>query len=353
MDRLSRMLAAAQGMGGGGGAQQDGNVVDNSETVYISSLALLKMLRHGRAGVPMEVMGLMLGEFVDDYTVRVVDVFAMPQSGTGVSVEAVDPVFQTKMMDMLRQTGRPETVVGWYHSHPGFGCWLSSVDINTQQSFEQLTPRAVAVVIDPIQSVKGKVVIDAFRLINPQTLMLGQEPRQTTSNVGHLNKPSIQALIHGLNRHYYSIAVGYLKGRGGASGNGASTTAGASSQVGGEEAMLMNLHKSVWTEALEMPDFKSEGDRTLEKLNKLVSLAEGYEKRVKEETELTKDQLRTRYVGKVDPKKHIETLGQDLLEDNIVSVSRQMIDKEAAVPSACRIEAVDDDADTMAVDQTA
>jgi 26S proteasome regulatory subunit N11 len=54
----------------------------------------------------MEVMGLMLGEFVDDFTVRVVDVFAMPQSGTGVSVEAVDPVFQTKMMDMLRQTGR-------------------------------------------------------------------------------------------------------------------------------------------------------------------------------------------------------------------------------------------------------
>ena len=26
------------------------------------------MLKHGRAGVPMEVMGLMLGEFIDDYT---------------------------------------------------------------------------------------------------------------------------------------------------------------------------------------------------------------------------------------------------------------------------------------------
>ena len=60
----------------------------------------------GRAGVPMEVMGLMLGEFVDEYTVRVVDVFAMPQSGTGVSVEAVDHVFQTNMLDMLKQTGR-------------------------------------------------------------------------------------------------------------------------------------------------------------------------------------------------------------------------------------------------------
>jgi 26S proteasome regulatory subunit N11 len=27
-------------------------------------------------------MGLMLGEFVDEYTINVIDVFAMPQSGT-------------------------------------------------------------------------------------------------------------------------------------------------------------------------------------------------------------------------------------------------------------------------------
>ena len=54
---------------------------------------------------------------------------------------------------------------------------------------------SVAVVIDPIQSVKGKVVIDAFRTINPQMIMLGQEPRQTTSNLGHLQKPSIQGQL--------------------------------------------------------------------------------------------------------------------------------------------------------------
>lgn len=315
MERFRSMLNGGGMSLGQAPGTDNTNLIDNSETVYISSLALLKMLRHGRAGVPMEVMGLMLGEFVDDFTVRVVDVFAMPQSGTGVSVEAVDPVFQMKMMDMLRQTGRPEAVVGWYHSHPGFGCWLSSVDINTQQSFEQLTPRAVAVVVDPIQSVKGKVVIDAFRLINPQSLMLGQEPRQSTSNLGHLNKPSIQALIHGLNRHYYSIGINYRK-------------------TALEENMLMNLHKHVWTEALQMEDFRTEGQRNKERLERLVSLAEGYEKRVKEETELTKDQLKTRYVGKLDPKKHLEDVGQQLIEDNIVAVSRQMIDKEATMAKA-------------------
>lgn len=96
----------------------------------------------------------------------------------------------------------------------------------------------------------------------------------------------------------------------------------------------MNLHKHVWTEALLMDDFRDEGVRNTDRLQKLVSLAEGYEKRVKEETELTKEQLKTRYVGKVDPKKHLEDVGQHLIEDNIVSVSRQMIDKEASVPKS-------------------
>jgi 26S proteasome regulatory subunit N11 len=215
---------------------------------------------------------------------------------------------------VLTMALRSETVVGWYHSHPGFGCWLSSVDINTQQSFEQLTPRAVAVVIDPIQSVKGKVVIDAFRLINPQAYVLGQEARQTTSNLGHLNKPSIQALIHGLNRHYYSIAINYRK-----------TLL--------EENMLMNLHKTVWTDSLTMKDFKASAQENQDRLQRMVVLAEQYEKRVKEENELTKDQLKTRYVGKVDPKKHLEELGKTGIEENIVSALVEMVDKEASIAS--------------------
>ena len=67
--------------------------------------------------ISSQVMGLMLGEFIDEYTVRVVDVFSMPQSGNSVSVEAVDPVFQTNMLDMLKQTGRPEMVRHILHGH--------------------------------------------------------------------------------------------------------------------------------------------------------------------------------------------------------------------------------------------
>ncbi|CAO3664073.1 unnamed protein product [Rhizopus microsporus] len=299
MERLQRLFGfAAAGLGQGMQPGMDTPTVDNAEMVYISSLALLKMLKHGRAGVPMEVMGLMLGEFVDDYTVRVIDVFAMPQSGTGVS---------TKMLDMLKQTGRPEMVVGWYHSHPGFGCWLSSVDINTQQSFEQLNPRAVAVVVDPIQSVKGKVVIDAFRLINPQTVMLGQEPRQTTSNIGHLNKPSIQALIHGLNRHYYSIAINYRKNE-------------------LEEKMLLNLHKKDWTHGLTLENFTEHTEMNEKSVASMLTLAEAYNKSVQEELTMTPEQLKTRHVGKQDPKRHLEDKVEAVMGNNIVMALGTMID---------------------------
>jgi len=296
MDRLQRLFGIP---GMGQASNPDAPVMDTAEKVHISSLSLLKMLKHGRAGVPMEVMGLMLGEFVDEYTIVCIDVFAMPQSGTGVSVEAVDPVFQTNMLDMLKQTGRPEMVVGWYHSHPGFGCWLSGVDINTQQSFEALNERAVAVVVDPIQSVKGKVVIDCFRLINPQLMMLGQEPRQTTSNIGHLRKPSIQALIHGLNRHYYSIAIDYRKNR-------------------LEEQMLMNLHKDSWNNGMSLQKFEDNAQKNAETVKAMVKLTKQYNERVKEEEEKTAEELVVSNVGKIDPKRHLENDVYELMASNTV-----------------------------------
>lgn len=51
----------------------------------------------GRAGVPIEVMGMMLGEFADDLTIYVTDVFPMPQLGTAASVETLDEKYQSEL----------------------------------------------------------------------------------------------------------------------------------------------------------------------------------------------------------------------------------------------------------------
>jgi 26S proteasome regulatory subunit N11 len=164
------------------------------------------------------------------------------------------------------------------------------------QSFEQLNPRAVAVVVDPIQSVKGKVVIDAFRLINPQSLILGQEPRQVTSNIGHLSKPSIQALIHGLNRHYYSIAINYRKNDLEQkvlfyflglhvifSGLLKSFTPFDElifplSPSSFTPQMLMNLNKKSWDKGLKLQDFKEHETRNEKAVSEMLALAKLYNK---------------------------------------------------------------------------
>jgi len=237
----------------------------------------------------------------------VVDVFSMPQSGNSVTVEAVDPVFQTKMLDMLKQTGRPEVVVGWYHSHPGFGCWFSSTDINTQQSFEQLNSRAVGVVIDPIQSVKGKVVIDCFRLINPQLLIIGQEPRQTTSILGHLQKPSLTAIIHGLNRHYYSINITYRKND-------------------LEQKMLLNLHKRKWLAGLELNDFTEHAKTNTETVESVTELTRKYKDLIEDELKYSEAELVVKNVGKVDPKKGLSKDVDTLLTTNILQCLGSMLD---------------------------
>jgi len=210
----------------------------------------------------------------------------------------------------LKSTGRPEMVVGWYHSHPGFGCWLSSVDIQTQQAFEQLTSRAVAVVVDPIQSVKGKVVIDAFRLIQTTTMMIGIEARQTTSNLGHINKPSIQALIHGLGRHYYSLSV-------------------ATKRTPLEQSMLLSLHKKQWTSALTLPNFSAMDEANRRDVESMRELAKGYCVRVKEETtgELSKEAMEKRHVGKLDEKRHLGEAVERVLEDNITTLLAGMLDR--------------------------
>ena len=57
-----------------------------------------------------------------------------------------------------------ENAIGWYHSHPGYGCWLSGIDVNTQMQNQKFQDPFVAVVVDPNRTISaGKVDIGAFR----------------------------------------------------------------------------------------------------------------------------------------------------------------------------------------------
>lgn len=48
---------------------------------------------------------------------------------------------------LIPQVGRLENAIGWYHSHPGYGCWLSGIDVSTQMLNQQFQEPFVAVVV--------------------------------------------------------------------------------------------------------------------------------------------------------------------------------------------------------------
>jgi 26S proteasome regulatory subunit N11 len=252
-------------------------------------------------------MGLMLGDYVDEYTVKCIDVFSMPQSGTETTIESIDEGFQVKMVEMLKQTGRNEIVVGWYHSHPGFGCWLSQTDINTQKTFEQQVPRTVAVVVDPIQSVRGKVVIDAFRTYGNSGLNFSDsDQRQTTSNLGEVKRTKGFSLKDLARITYYSILIGYRKND-------------------LETKMLLNLKKSFWDSGFKLRDSKKADEENLKKIDDINKLSEKYVAWIEGEINKSSKDIYMNSVGKYNPRDHLETTVEELVTDNLNTCLTSML----------------------------
>jgi COP9 signalosome complex subunit 5 len=134
--------------------------------VRISALALLKMTIHARSGGSIEIMGLMTGYF-SGTSIIVTDAFRLPVEGTETRVNAQGDAdeYMVSFGELSRNGGgQQENPIGWYHSHPGYGCWLSGIDVGTERLQQSLNDPFVAVVIDPDRTVSaGKVELGAFR----------------------------------------------------------------------------------------------------------------------------------------------------------------------------------------------
>ena len=81
----------------------------------------------------------------------VLDAYALPVEGTETRVNAgADAVeYMVNFREMSEKIGKSENIVGWYHSHPGYGCWLSKIDIDTERLQQQVQDPYFAIVVDP------------------------------------------------------------------------------------------------------------------------------------------------------------------------------------------------------------
>jgi 26S proteasome regulatory subunit N11 len=90
--------------------------------------------------------------------------------------------------------------------------------------------------------------------------------------------------------------------------------------------MLMNLHKNTWSDGLVLTKFEDHSEANEKTVKAMLSLTQQYNKRVKEEEEKTPEELEILNVGKIDPKKHLESDVYDLMALNTVQCLGMMLD---------------------------
>uniref|UniRef100_A0A7R9ZTW8 Eukaryotic translation initiation factor 3 subunit H n=1 Tax=Pseudo-nitzschia arenysensis TaxID=697910 RepID=A0A7R9ZTW8_9STRA len=129
--------------------------------VQIEGLAMMKIVKHCHESLPSMVQGALLGLAVEGGVLEVTHAFPNP---TGKNDDDVDEEYQFEMMRMLREVNVDNNCVGWYQS-VYLGVYSTSSVLENQFSYQtEVSPNAVVILYDPLQTANGSFCLKAFRL---------------------------------------------------------------------------------------------------------------------------------------------------------------------------------------------
>ncbi len=134
-----------------------GTVVHDSVRVYIKQDVYKKIEKFAKEEMSKEVGSILIGEYVDEKdrkTVIISDYIEAKYTDASASTltfthETWDYIYKEK-----DKKYPDKKIVGWQHTHPGYGIFLSNYDIFIQENFFNL-PWQVAYVVDPIADTRG------------------------------------------------------------------------------------------------------------------------------------------------------------------------------------------------------
>lgn len=170
--------------------------------VHISALALAKMATHAKQGKHEEIMGILTGSIIENAFV-VLDCYGLPVEATETRVNAMGEAYEymVQYIENQQAAGNTDNIVGWYHSHPGYGCWLSGIDVTTQQQNQAYQDPFLAIVVDPVRTTtSGQVDVGAFRTF----------PEGTTRSIVGANREATLSKYGAHAHKYYPLEVSYF-----------------------------------------------------------------------------------------------------------------------------------------------
>jgi proteasome lid subunit RPN8/RPN11 len=126
---------------------------DKYTTLHISAEVAREIRQHARSNSKTEVCGVLVGTESDGITSIEACISGVnaAQAGTHVTFtqDTWEHIYKIKDRDFPN-----ERIVGWYHSHPGFGVFLSDHDTFIHKNFFS-SPQQVAWVYDPHSDEEG------------------------------------------------------------------------------------------------------------------------------------------------------------------------------------------------------
>lgn len=115
--------------------------------------ALQDMIGHGSAEANREVGGILLGQFMQvpqGPLTRVDDIIIADSAEASLTHVTFTHESWAEIHRQLDDRTDGLRIVGWYHTHPGFGPFLSGQDLFIQRNFFR-HPLHLALVLDPVQ----------------------------------------------------------------------------------------------------------------------------------------------------------------------------------------------------------
>jgi proteasome lid subunit RPN8/RPN11 len=123
-------------------------------------MVLEEIHQHGREDAGVEICGVLVGNIYRDPSGPWLYVEASIR-GDAAEGHATQVTFKSETWEHIHremeQKHETKRIIGWYHTHPGFGIFLSGMDLFIQDNFFNL-PWQIAFVYDPIGGDEGSFV---------------------------------------------------------------------------------------------------------------------------------------------------------------------------------------------------
>ncbi|HMO27633.1 MAG TPA: Mov34/MPN/PAD-1 family protein [Tepidisphaeraceae bacterium] len=146
---------------------------DRRFQVVFRSDVLEEIHAHGQSITEVEICGVLVGRVARDAFGPFLHITGSIR-GTQAEQRAAQVTFTAETWEKIHaemdQRDPADRIVGWYHTHPGFGIFLSGMDLFIQDNFFN-RPEQVAFVYDPIGGDEGVFVWRAGRSVREPHLV--------------------------------------------------------------------------------------------------------------------------------------------------------------------------------------